>query len=475
MEKLNKHDVVVQAVDLMKKSEFKATAIKLEFEAQLNRGSEDSQYCNECDGDYEGSYCGNCDGDGNIVCDCDNIGCDDTTECDTCDGTGRVDACTSCHEGYVYPNGGNFDSVSFCHDWIMEKLSGLGLAEQANPERTLSHGQSTNWRPVAPLVYAEFYNDGSVDSELTFTISLKDSENIFLLPKVLEIFKELAAQVDNGFDTSGAGLHMALINSEDCRYPSTDGMNGQRDAYHQYRQSMSLLLPALFFLGSCNENSRALRFRAPRVDSEEKYSAIFWNDSALEFRVFDTCYDSPETLFDNVVVMANTLKYWRKYGAKTPLTTVTRRVAFGKDDSNKLERFYLCNEHIDLLNKGLQILKPSYITVAELKKQRKFKVTKRTINNRFKKAEADARLEYTEYNSRYEWRIVMERSRIIARDAENYAYGGSLVPDMAELEKRANEHAEEVAKQKLPLAKYVQQKVDMLKNDNVGNYRLGVS
>lgn len=493
-----KHDVLIKAIDALKKSEFKATAIKFEFEAQLNRGHDDESICDNCGGDWEGSRCYNECEDGRIECevcegsnertvgegdeavveDCDSCEEEGYYYCEECNGSGYYDDCDYCEEGRVDDGmRSNFGNAHYCHEWVMEKLSEIGLAERKDELLTINY-HDTYWHPKAPLVYAKFYNDGSVDSELTLTLSIKDSQSILLVPKIMEIFTDLASEVGNGIDTRGAGMHIALINDKNGKYPS-DSVE-QTDKFINYSKNMQLLLPALYFLGSANDTSRALRFRNPRISNRDKYSAIYYKGGAIEFRLFDTCYDQPDVLFDDIIVIANTMKYWRSKPMKhAPLEKITKTVLFGKDNSNKLERFYACNEHLDLLNRGLLLLKPAYKTISELKKERKFSLTKRVFNNQLKNVEKEAVVTYKEYVNRYEWRMVATHHMIVRNEAENLGYSNTAPTVTVEehlqaLEERAKRHVEEERKQKRSLADYVADKIEEVKRQSVGDWRIGV-
>ena len=99
MKKLSKDEVILRAVKSMKSSNFGVTGIKIECEAQLNRGDDDNS-------------CGYCDGDG-YTYDED----DDRIDCDNCDGSGRVGG------------SGDWEDSLDCHDFLLEQLVAIGLAE----------------------------------------------------------------------------------------------------------------------------------------------------------------------------------------------------------------------------------------------------------------------------------------------------------------------------------------------------------
>lgn len=448
----------MDAVNRLKNGEFKATAIKVELEAQLGRGSGDDtcSYCEEgsvgcgaCNSIYEVT-CSACEGNGNVTNDQYTETNDEPIEleCEDCSGSGYV-PCDECGEGRNtcnecdgdwQGNESNFGSDEYCHDFILERLVKHGLAELIPEGENYSY--ANKYRPVLPLVFSKFYNDGSVDSEHTFTLLLDDPTVIEKLPVFLDIFKELASEVNNSFDTRGAGMHIALLNTKDgwyCAdsYSSMHTQNTQIDEFNNFSKSMKMLLPALFFLGSANEMSRGLRFRLPRVEQYgyegSKYHAINYGHGAIEFRLFETCYDNTSIILDNVVVIANSMKYWRKKYKKFVMKGITS-VYFGNDKDNTLKRFYTERNHIEVLNGGLRILKPAYYTITELKKQRNFYITKATIDSSDKKRIKEVGLEYKEYEQRFMWSMEVKKHRHLATLVEKIVFDAK-VPEVDRLKR----------------------------------------
>jgi hypothetical protein len=468
--------VIIASVEALKRGQFKATAIKVELEAQFNRLSDG---CGDCD---EGRVeCNNCYGSGDFECDtCDGHGTNEVehlgvtreVECSDCEGHGRYD-CDDCDGGYYdcdNCDGGSteWNDERVCQNWILRQLEPLGLSREVDG----------NFKVAGALKFAWFYNDHSVDSELTFTLSLENPENIFLLPNIIQVFKDFGAEIGNEFDVSGAGMHMALLNDENCLYP-TSSTSEHRKRFHNFQRSMGLLLPALFFLGSSNENTRGLRYRQPQVasaddDRDYKYSAINYTRGAIEFRIFDTCYDKPDTILDNVVVMSNAMKYWTSIHKPTGLSKIAPRVHFGNDNNDKLDRFYKTVQHIDLLNKGLKMLKPSYYTVSQVKQQRNFHVTKTTVKNSVQRRRKEAVIEYKEYEQRFGWSILIKKHSYLAnsleRNAGNHAVGDPLV--LAEAERLAEERLQEYVKEKQSVDNYINQRITDFERNNRGQFLL---
>lgn len=401
-----KRTAIIKAVERAKNSQFKATAIKVELEAQLQRN-------------------------------------------------------------------GDFYSTTFCHDFIMERLEKLGLAEHDhNDYIRLSHDVETHWFPLGPLTYAEFYCDGSVDSEFTFTLMIDKPENVFLIPKVIKIFKELAKAVGNGMDVRGAGMHMAFLNSPHGDYPS-DTSSADENRFHNYRISMRMLLPALFFLAANKEISRGLGFRRPDVGRNSHRTAIDYRQGALEFRVFDTCYNKPEAILDNIVVMSNTMKYWKDKFVKTGVEKIATTVKFGRDGNDRLDRFFVTYTHLDLLNWGLERLKPSYLSISELKKQRKFTLDKRELTKQRNTQERAATAEYSEYEDRFDVSMFASRHSYMSDLAREIQYqmesGLRDTIDVAQVEAEIADKVEEWAtnrkKARKSIKKYVADRLRQIESD----------
>lgn len=504
---MDKHSTLLSKLKQAKKSQFGVTAIKVELEAQFGR--EELEGCYECNGEGDMS-CDHCDGDGMIDCDscaargevdnpeditetmqCADCNGNGNIDCAECEATGRVE-CYECH-GEARGSNGDFESNTVCYDWIMERLEPLGLAvHNEGEEWETSHGDYSYWHPTGALKYAEFYNDGSVDSEFTFTISIEDEANALLIPKIMDVFVALGKRIDNVFEVTGAGMHTAFLSSRDCTYGE-----GQRPTltqlhmFENFKKSATLLLPALYFLGTTNETSRGLGYRAPQIACSElrddelrinspKYSAIAYRNRALEFRVFDTCYDNTEAILDNLIVMTNFLKYWSSRYIDSGMGKVVKEVKFGNDGGNDLQRLYATSEHLDLLNAGLLKLKPSYYTISELKTQRKFKTNKHQTGNVVKRLRKDAKIAYREYEERFKWNLSAKKYYMMAQEIEhkaNYENGQVLIAAdqeaiKAEAEKKADEAVKAEALRKRPEDQYTDTFVKERTNNLQGRWVL---
>lgn len=495
-----REEEVVKAVEALKKHKYGMTGIKIELEANLNRRT--PQYTSICDDCNEGRIrcsscasnltydeCNACEGSGEIYDD----EYDDYETCDACGGSGEV-GCSTCspHQsrfgvGFVpcstcngefrrFPrNTTDFNSTYACNQYILKKLHPLGLSTRSRIQR--------KYIPKKPLVYTKFYVDGSVDSEFTATISVEKAENVLFLPKIVEAFNALAKENGGGCDTAGAGMHMAFVTGKDGKYPSnhaetTDSY--QKTRYMNYQDSMALLLPALYFLGTHNENTRGLSYRIPKVSDMEKRCAVSYRNGALEFRVFDTCYDMPEAVLDNVVVMKNSMKYWRKGYLDPGLSKIAKAVKFGRDNDRKLERLYVSASHMALLNEGLERLKPSYYTITELKKQRNFKLKMAHFINREKLAKEDARKSYKEYEERFGWKLKYLKASWEGRFYNDVSSGYRKPPKTPEekakfekeIEAKVKKTLDDEAKKKKDLNVYVDEQVAKMQGINQGSYEL---
>jgi hypothetical protein len=168
-----------------------------------------------------------------------------TTSCTSCDGTGntvvddRVVKCPECKYGVRTCNSTHYDfsSTAVCNRFMREEIG--------------AEIRST-------IVYGNFYRDGSVDSEYTVTLPI---ESVRLIIPIIRAFIKLGELNGNGIDTAGAGMHIALLNSPQGRYPEGNHLDGTKLA--KMGIAMNKLMPALFFLGSADYRTRSLHYRMP--------------------------------------------------------------------------------------------------------------------------------------------------------------------------------------------------------------------
>jgi hypothetical protein len=454
------------------------TGVKNEFEAVFGRirndyptyeesrePSYDCTFCEEgtilCEFCESGRIsCGFCDGGGEIrgfnddYATCPRCDGDGWHECDECSGE-EGETCTNCNGDWENANMPEVEAwrlrhgrqtpeaesvrawhdEAVCHDFLLEHLSQYGLAEKdenlTDDEKHL--WRVKEWRPKYPLTFSRVYHDQTVDTEWTHTLALpkEHPEYIFLMEKCREAWVALGEAIGNGIGIDNAGMHMSLLFAPDASYPMRFQTIEQEaefgNKFHNFRKSMVLLMPALYFLGASRENTRPFSYRVPQA-STSKYSAIHYIDGALEFRVFDTCYDTPDQILHNFAVMVKCLKFWSTKYVRNYLDTVTKgkRMRFGTRDGGKLTDLYITIEHIELLNRGLELIKPDYLTISELKKQRGFDVNKRKLTSKEKEYRLQAAQEYLTYEKRFGWEAVMNEHSLIIREIQRHMESGDI-------------------------------------------------
>lgn len=476
------------------------TAIKVELEAQMNRGSSyGEEYCESCD---EGRVtCDDCGGNGHNINELDHSIACPNDECS--DGTVE---CEECHGNYHTGSGEAYGHSSVCLDWMLNRIAENTGTVRLDAQNEDDGDESNNsvFDPFYWVKFARFYNDGSVDSELTLTIKLDDERNILHLPAIATAFRELGETIGEGFDVSGAGLHTALIFSEDCTYPHNDddysrsnsssSRRLEKEKLDNFKRSMTQLLPALYFLATTNENSRALRFRMPtvsvdwnydrqRLNHDAKYSAITYRQGAIEYRIFDTCYDRPEAMLDNIVVIANTMKYMSTEYKSPGIDKKIDRLNFGCDNNDKVDRFYATQTHLETLNMGIARLKPSYYTVREIKRQRKFSRTMRSINKLKQEREKQATVEFKEYEERFKWQLVWQEATVKASQLERYIRQNTPESLRGMTEEKLDAAIAEAVETDMKYyrgqyrnaEKYISERITRLESDSQGQYTLQFS
>lgn len=321
--------------------------IKVELEGVLGRTGRDES-------------CNDCSTRGWIPCDtCHNSGFirqkDTAIECSNCNGDGHSE-CRRCN-GRGYTRGGWTDS--YCRDFILKTI------KRASANK---------------IVFGEFYYDGSVDSEYTFTIATEHADVVL---EVMGAFNKLGNKIGNGVRTHNAGLHIAVL--PDGVYPCKAGLLNQKLMLN-FRTEVAKLLPALYFLGTHTGKTRDLNYRKPFVSNSEKYSAIFTHgDTAIEYRLFDPCFDKPEAFYDKVEVIAQTLKYYSEAKVRTSYNS------FKLYELPELSALYNTLGNYDALLKTISAVKPNK-TISALKEERGITINKTLI----RKAERDGRKGYLE-------------------------------------------------------------------------------
>lgn len=383
--------------------------IKVELEAQLRRPYEDN------DGEYV--TCSDCDGDGHHQCEeCDGEGYNeveltrpdgsqsDITEeitCDDCYGDGHID-CNECDgSGEVYEeygSEGDFGNVEQCQEFILDNIS-----KEAKDA----------------LIYGRFYNDGSVDSEYTFTIPV---EKVNLLPEFVDSFNKLAEAVGNGMDVDGAGMHIAVLPHEsNGRYPVPSSFEMPSDKLQNFTTEVTKLLPALFLAATSGNFTRALNYRNPKIESD-KYSAIhIVNRRALEYRLFETCYQRPEAIFEYLATIARTLEYYKDPSKKVEVQ--------GKEyvfyDREGIKGFTSTPDQVRIIKKQLKMVIGKGVTLKSFAKARELDLSVQSRNKDYSKKLSRTRKLYKEAVADFKHRVSVpptEYEREQIRDNERYGY-----------------------------------------------------
>lgn len=362
--------------------------VKVELEAQLNR-----PYSGD-DGEYE--TCDDCEGRGYVDCeDCDGEGyteieltrpdgsVSDVTEevtCDNCNGEGNID-CSPCDaEGEVYRTGddGEFASEDYCHEFLMEHIS--DEAKKA-------------------IVYSKFYNDGSVDSELTFTIPV---DKVSVLPEIIDSFNKLAEANGEGMDIDGAGMHIAVLPHESRGvYPVTRSFMLDPDKLQNFRVEVTKLLPALFIAATSGNFTRALNYRHPKID-DDKYSAIhIVGGRCFEYRLFETCYQRPEAIFEYLETIARTLEYFKDPSKK--VETIGKEFAFY--DREGLKGFTATPDQVRIIKKQLKLVIGKDVTLKSFQAKREIDLSVQSRRKEYNRLLTRSKRLYKEAKSSYDFAI----------------------------------------------------------------------
>lgn len=354
-----------EALDFIQQAGFHY--LKFELEADIGRDGE--RECQSCYGEGH-TDCDSCNGEGATEVEeyIGNAYRDNWVECEDCSGDGDL-TCDDCGgEG----NLGDYYSEDTCQQFMRDYVPA-----------------EVNER----LIYGHFYDDGSVDSEFTFTIAV---EHFADFQEWLKAFVALAeVECNSSLDVNGAGMHITLLTNSD--YNNRPQL--PRSQMNNFRREVTKLLPALFFVASAGHQSRELSYRMPRISSDDKYSAIYTHgDSCLEYRLFETCYDRPEAVNEYMQAIANTLRFY----TDSSLTVRSLGQEFGfNNDNSSVARFYNTPEQLRILNATIKEVKPKDKTFKKLRADRGVNYTIKALTIEDKKKMAQLRVDYRQY--RYNW------------------------------------------------------------------------
>lgn len=391
--------------------------IKVELEGDLGRDGEHE--CTDCWGDGR-QDCSSCDGEGAVM-EYETIGQGSREvweECSDCDGDGRVD-CSECDGTGEH---GNSESERSCEDFMIEHVS-----QEARDALTFPHLDVRRDNPDSYYYnghqHMGFYEDGSVDSEFTFTVPI---EKYAVITEWIDAFNALGRHLGNDeIDVHGSGMHVSLL--QEGNYPSERQLD--EAGIENFKSEVGKLLPALFFLASADSHSRDLGYRTPRVSSRDKYSAIFTHyNTCLEFRVFETCYKRPEAIFEYIQVMANTLKYYADPSLKAK--SLGKKFSFAEGDGS-VARFFNSTEQLRILNAQIKELKPADKTIKKLKADRGVHYTIKGLQQKEKVILARLRSDYIEYKKHYDQQLVAPLSPYQKSDADQLVLHNNMNYDEA--------------------------------------------
>lgn len=396
--------------------------LKVELEAQLERprGYDDYEYqsCEHCEG--RGNHdCEDCDGEGyqeveltrpdGSVSDiteevtCDNCSGDGTYECSECEGEGEVE---------VNVSGEELGDEDNCQEFIYSTLS-----EEAKKA----------------IIYGKFYNDGSVDSEFTFTIKASDAKH---LPEIVDSFNKLAEEVGNGMDVDGAGMHIAVLPKESNGVYPVRNFALDNAKLQNFTTEVTKLLPALYIAATSGNFTRALNYRMPQIDTE-KYSAIhkvYSRDSGgigcLEYRLFETCYQRPDAIFEYLETIARTLEYYKDPTKK--VKTIGKEFVFY--DREGFGNFVSTPDQVAVVKKQLKSVIGKKMTLKSFQEKRELTLSVQSMRKDFDKKIRRIREMYLEAQKNYKDRVEpalnpLEEERLSDYESYGYFEGSDWTPE----------------------------------------------
>jgi hypothetical protein len=337
----------MKAVEILKKKGFNY----IKVEAEINCGREQQRItlkkrcpncnqgsiaCPDCQGK---NICSHCNGNGTVECECKGIGCGECWQegrlvCKECSGTGKSSKCPTCK------GRGRIKCPTCKGDWEekTEEKKTIGTSALTNllNEVLLRKGFTFDDNNV---VYSNAYNDGSVDTEWTFTIHVKLAER---LPEMIQIFKDCLKDFCAFWDETNAGLHISISHT-----PNPDNSRLEDDKLETFQKNSKNMLMGLYASATPTSYTRPWRYRRAKISNDDKYSAIYTHEKRFfEFRVFDVCYSHPERILDYIQVIASMTKFYGKRpGMKTEPYTGKMYMKSGPredyhvDHKNELRKF----------------------------------------------------------------------------------------------------------------------------------------
>jgi hypothetical protein len=248
-------------------------------------------------------------------------------------------------------------------------------------------------------VFDHFYYDGSVDSELTVTLPTDKAHEIV---HYIKAFNELAKAIGKGINVENAGMHVAVLTNS--RYPCSTYLD--TDKLNNFKREVNKLLPAMFFMAGHSYKSRPLGFRGPQIGMGKHVAINICPgglSTALEYRIFETCYDKPEEVYNKIEVIAQTLKYYshKKNNVKLP-----GPITLG--NGGVWDNLFQDEKALLLLEKSIKYVQPRHKTFEELKKERNFKIDILALKRKELKLAAKIESEVTRALGDWEKKAILE-------------------------------------------------------------------
>jgi hypothetical protein len=193
-------------------------------------------------------------------------------------------------------------------------------------------------------------------------------------------------------------MHIAILPEEaEGTYPCRVRLPSSK--VQNFKTEVGKLLPALYFLGASGHRTRSMSYRNPKIE-DDKYSAICThNGTAFEYRVFETCYDRPEAIYDFVQVIANTLKFYDDPTLK--VKALGKKFGFHKTTS--VAKYYDTPEQLRILNATVKYLKPEDKSFKALKAERGLYYSVKSLSIKEKQKIGQLRQDYQEYKKHYDY------------------------------------------------------------------------
>lgn len=251
---------------------------------------------------------------------------------------------------------------------------------------------------VEALNYTLFYSDGSVDSELTFTLPIHEA---WRSVEIMGAFAHLANDNGYGIRTERAGLHITLMT--ESGYPTNHALNAAKLA--NFTTQVTKLLPALYAAASHDGMTRGFQYRTPQISPTKRsvYPAICThNGTCLEYRLFDTCYDRPEALLEKIQIIAATVEYFStKKVSLTARNFVLDRVTADNAAKEPFRRTIKDKANLRALKETVALIKPRGVSLRAFLASRNLNLTEKEVVHFQKALDLHLSLKYQTYVDSY--------------------------------------------------------------------------